>query len=627
MNERPGASWTDDDDEAPVVVVRKHAAPVADEPIPTASVEATASQAALSEASPEQASPEQVGSEPVRPVDVGVSAEAPRTPPNVAVPQPVIDVVAAAPVRRAEPERVTPIRVAPETVSESPSVPTSVPQELVPDSTPPQQRSPQQRTSEASSVSSVSSTAPSTAEEAKTPSETPEAPESAPQRQLVPMTPKIPVASPDALQGGYGLLGADPTGEFRRRRNFAFRLLGSSMVVLLVLAIALQRGTIEDALQQRVGAVLSLQGVENGVNVEVNGRDVSLSGTVPDESMRQKVISLARGRQGVRTVDASGLVIGASGTASSSTPAASASDTGSGSSVDSSVAPTEAVTTVAKLRPTVVEAVVAGSVLTVKATVSSVNVKDLLLKRASDNLTADELISDVVIDANDGVSSEDAHRRVGELLEYIVKSGFTEVKLRYDDGVLILDALVNTAPEVEQLRAQALRLVGDQAKLRANISVAAALPTTTLPAATTTTLPATTTTLSPEALVEQQRLDSIVSGRTIPFEKESDKFNDEGRTLIDEVAASILAMPDKTLRIRVGGHTDSKGSDGGNQRLSQRRANAVKNRLVLKGVAASRIEAVGYGETTPIGDNGTEEGRAQNRRIEFTVLAPAVAPA
>lgn len=624
MNERPGASWTDDDDEeAPVVVVRKHAAPIADEAFATATVEATASQA-----SPEQASPEQVGSEPVRPVDVGVSAESSRTPPNVAVPQPVIDVVAAAPVRRAEPERVTPIRVAPETVSEPPSesasVPTSGPQEWVPDSTPPQQRSPQQRTSEAASVSS---TAPSTAEEAKTSAESPDAPDSAPQRQLVPMTPKIPVAGPDAQQGGHQLLGADPTGEFRRRRNFAFRLLGSSMVVLLVLAIALQRGTIEDTLQQRVGAVLSLQGVENGVNVEVNGRDVSLSGTVPDESMRQKVISLARGRQGVRTVHASGLVIGASGTATSSTPAAAASDTGSGSSVDSSVAPTEVVTTVAKLRPTVVEAVVAGSVLTVKATVSSANVKDLLLKRASDNLTADELISDVVIDANDGVSSEDAHRRVGELLEYIVKSGFTEVKLRYDDGVLILDALVNTAPEVEQLRAQALRLVGDQAKLRANISVAAALPTTTLPAATTTTLPATTTTLSPEALVEQQRLDSIVSGRTIPFDKESDKFNDEGRTLIDEIAASILAMPDKTLRIRVGGHTDSKGSDGGNQRLSQRRANAVKNRLVLKGVAASRIEAVGYGETTPIGDNGTEEGRAQNRRIEFTVLGPTVAPA
>ena len=441
-----------------------------------------------------------------------------------------------------------------------------------------------------------------------------------------PITPKIPVDLSERVgDSAPELERVDPFDDARRRRNFALRLLGSSLVVLLILAIAFQRRTIEDTLQQRVSNVLNLQGVQNGVRVEVKGRDVTLSGTVADESMRQKVVSLARGRQGVRTVKASGLVVGdvTQPPADSSVSATVGASTDA--STDASIAATTTLppTTVARLRPTVVEGVIAGSVLTVKATVSDANVKDLLLKRASDNLTADELVSDVVIDANDGRSSEDAHRRVGEFLEYLVKSGYDEVKLRYDEGVLILEAVVQSAPEVEQLRAQAVRLVGDQSKLQANITFAAPLPTTTTSVTTTTTIAATTTTLSPEALVEQQRLDAIVSGRTIPFGKESDKFDDEGRNLIDEIAATILSMPNKTLRIQVGGHTDAKGSEGGNQRLSQRRADAVKNRLVLKGVAASRIDAVGFGETKPIGDNNTEEGRAQNRRIEFTIIGPA----
>ncbi len=270
----------------------------------------------------------------------------------------------------------------------------------------------------------------------------------------------------------------------------------------------------------------------------------------------------------------------------------------------------------------------AGPVLTVKATVSDANVKDILVKRASENLTADELVNEVTIDSNDGQSDEVAHRRVGEFLEYLVKSNFNEANLRFDDGLLTLEATVKTVDEGEQLRKQALLLVGDPAKLRPTI-VVSALPATTSTAGgeTTTTVVTTSTTLSPEALVEQQRLDGAVNGRTIAFEKESDKLNTEGRNIVDELAGVILAMPDKTLRIEVGGHTDSKGSDGGNKRLSQRRATAVKDRLVLKGVPAARIDAVGFGEANPIADNNTEDGKAQNRRIEFKIVGqPGTAP-
>lgn len=75
-----------------------------------------------------------------------------------------------------------------------------------------------------------------------------------------------------------------------------------------------------------------------------------------------------------------------------------------------------------------------------------------------------------------------------------------------------------------------------------------------------------------------------------------------------------------TIRIEIGGHTDDVGSDEDNLLLSENRAKAVRDHLIDKGVDAERIEHKGYGESSPIDTNDTEEGRAANRRTEFKVL-------
>jgi OmpA-OmpF porin, OOP family len=75
--------------------------------------------------------------------------------------------------------------------------------------------------------------------------------------------------------------------------------------------------------------------------------------------------------------------------------------------------------------------------------------------------------------------------------------------------------------------------------------------------------------------------------------------------------------------VEVAGHTDSVGPDAYNQKLSQRRADAVKQVLVKDGVAANRVTSVGYGESRPVADNATEAGRAVNRRVEAAVEAQA----
>jgi outer membrane protein OmpA-like peptidoglycan-associated protein len=71
------------------------------------------------------------------------------------------------------------------------------------------------------------------------------------------------------------------------------------------------------------------------------------------------------------------------------------------------------------------------------------------------------------------------------------------------------------------------------------------------------------------------------------------------------------------VRIEVAGHTDSAGKQAYNLDLSKRRASSVRNYLVSRGIAGSRIEVKGYGPAHPVADNATAEGRAKNRRVEL----------
>ena len=88
--------------------------------------------------------------------------------------------------------------------------------------------------------------------------------------------------------------------------------------------------------------------------------------------------------------------------------------------------------------------------------------------------------------------------------------------------------------------------------------------------------------------------------------------------ILDEAVKGLKVWGDVT--VEVAGHTDSVGSDDHNMDLSQRRAEAVRAYLIGKGIAADRLVAKGYGETQPVADNATAEGRFKNRRVE---LSPA----
>ena len=86
---------------------------------------------------------------------------------------------------------------------------------------------------------------------------------------------------------------------------------------------------------------------------------------------------------------------------------------------------------------------------------------------------------------------------------------------------------------------------------------------------------------------------------------------------LDKLASFLRQFPDRRLRIE--GYTDSVGGDAYNLELSQRRAQAVQDALVQRGVDPSRITARGYGKAHPVADNGSAEGRAMNRRVEIVI--------
>jgi OOP family OmpA-OmpF porin len=104
----------------------------------------------------------------------------------------------------------------------------------------------------------------------------------------------------------------------------------------------------------------------------------------------------------------------------------------------------------------------------------------------------------------------------------------------------------------------------------------------------------------------------------VNFDFDSAAIRKDSEAKLNRVVSLLKDNPD--VRVRVEGHTDSTGPEKYNLGLSYRRSESVKNYLVTKGIDASRLSVVGFGEAKPLVSNKTRAGRAVNRRVEFKVL-------
>lgn len=134
-----------------------------------------------------------------------------------------------------------------------------------------------------------------------------------------------------------------------------------------------------------------------------------------------------------------------------------------------------------------------------------------------------------------------------------------------------------------------------------------------LPVATAAPVPAPPPAPAPERIVRER-----IILRGINFDYDRYTIKPEFVPILDEVAALLKARPE--LKVMVEGHACAMGTDVYNQRLSERRAKAVRDYLIKKSIPAAQMQPVGFGEAKPFADNDTEEGRRLNRRVEFKLI-------
>jgi outer membrane protein OmpA-like peptidoglycan-associated protein len=124
----------------------------------------------------------------------------------------------------------------------------------------------------------------------------------------------------------------------------------------------------------------------------------------------------------------------------------------------------------------------------------------------------------------------------------------------------------------------------------------------------------------PDATVER-----VGEGITVEFSSailfaiNKSDLSTDAKTNLDKLVTVLNSYPDTNIEVQ--GHTDNTGTDAYNQTLSEKRAASVSSYLTGKSIAASRVTTKGYGESAPKYDNSTEEGRTQNRRVEFLITA------
>lgn len=113
-------------------------------------------------------------------------------------------------------------------------------------------------------------------------------------------------------------------------------------------------------------------------------------------------------------------------------------------------------------------------------------------------------------------------------------------------------------------------------------------------------------------------LPKVLELKGVTFEFDSTRLRPDAQTILDDATEILKKYPD--MQVEVAGHTDSKGREAYNLKLSDGRAATVRDYFIGKGVPASQLRSKGYGEAEPVADNATDAGRERNRRVELRIL-------
>jgi len=231
---------------------------------------------------------------------------------------------------------------------------------------------------------------------------------------------------------------------------------------------------------------------------------------------------------------------------------------------------------------------VEGDKRVIEGTVTDEQTKQRVLEAAGAAFAASDLVDRLAVDAT--IATSQCAAKAAALFPALKTDPPIAIECDAKGGVTLRGTALSDADKSSRER-WAHDFFGADAAITNAIEVAAAAPLAT----------------RPEDVHCAARMPAAVT-----FKTASSRIDGKGRALLDAIVPCL-----KEGKYEVAGYTDNIGSDPDNLKLSQSRAESVRAYMILKGVAADRLTAVGYGADRPIGDNATAAGRASNRRIEF----------
>lgn len=345
---------------------------------------------------------------------------------------------------------------------------------------------------------------------------------------------------------------------------------GGAFLVLLFLAIRFGTASIEADIETRANGLLEANDLTT-VNVRASGTDVELTGSIDESRSEEAIFAAVAALGGVTSVDGKLWPVG------------------SGSDEDIVIVGDS------------VEIQWNGSTVVVRGDLSTQDRKDSVstaLEAGFSQVDVDD------VEVVEGLAEESAW--LGKVLSLVLsaRESLFEglVIVAPSQELLVLSGEVETKAQRNALNDEVTRTA---AEIGFDVNPAVRAPETDVP--------------TQEEVEELQvDLNALLEGQVVEFRTNSDEITEQGTELLDQILEIISLAPN--IRIEIAGHADAAGSAENNLTLSQDRANAVLAYLVAAGQDEERFDVLAFGDTQPIGDNSTEEGRALNRRIEFRAL-------
>ena len=315
-----------------------------------------------------------------------------------------------------------------------------------------------------------------------------------------------------------------------------------------------------------------------GYTTSVSGRDVTLTGTVPTEAAKLEAGAAALAEPGVARVFNNLEVAG------------------DGAPADVGAADVAAGGSFAVMAPP-------NGPVVVRATVGDEAMREPILERVRAAYPGREVIDEITVGDGAATAWEPSIMALLPLL-----SDVENPALRVDGGQVVLRGTVPS----EEIRAQV------EEAARAAVQAPYTFRSELVVAGDSGSGQITSSGSSDADMQEaEDALREALSIGFVEFQSGTATLTAQSREILDRAAEVFARFPG--LGAEVQGHTDSQGNDASNQALSQRRAEAVRDYLVDQNVNDAQLTPRGYGETEPIADNETSEGRARNRRVVFSL--------